>query len=59
MFEIPWKEGLELFRIYSKKYKNRRTKRIRKERQEYPNKPLGEAFMEKLGKGNGDDNGEA
>jgi hypothetical protein len=47
MFEIPWNEGLELFRIYSKQYKNKKVK-IRKERQEYPKKPLGEAFMEKL-----------
>jgi hypothetical protein len=47
MFEIPWNEGLELLRIYSKQYENKKVK-IRKERQEYPNKPLGEAFMEKL-----------
>ncbi len=48
MFEIPWKEGLELFRMYSKKSKDRKPKRIRKEKQECPNKPLGEAFMEKM-----------
>jgi hypothetical protein len=47
-FEVPWKEGLELFRIYSKKSKNNKTMRIRKERQEYPNKPLGEALMDKM-----------
>lgn len=45
MFEIPWKDGLELFRVYSKKSK---AMRIRKEMQEYPNKPLGEAFRDKM-----------
>jgi hypothetical protein len=54
MFEVPWKEGLELFRIYSKKTKSNKTMRIRKERQEYPNKPLGEAFMDKMEAVNGD-----
>ena len=54
MFEIPWKEGLELFRIYSKKSKDRKSKRIRKEKQEYPNKPLAEAFMDKMNEANVD-----
>jgi hypothetical protein len=58
MFQIPWKDGLELFRIYSKKSKNNKTMRIRKERQEYPNKPLGEAFMDKMKAVNGGDGGE-
>jgi hypothetical protein len=48
MFQIPWKDGLELFRIYSKKSKSNKAMRIRKERQEYPNKPLGKAFMDKM-----------
>ena len=40
MFEIPWNEGLQLFRIYSKQYKKNKKIRIRKETQEYPNKSL-------------------
>ena len=49
-FEVPWKDGLELFHVYPKKSN---TMRIRKERQEYPNKPLGEAFMDKVEAVNG------
>lgn len=30
MFQIPWKEGIELFRMYSKKSKNKKSKKIRK-----------------------------
>jgi hypothetical protein len=48
MFEIPWKDGLELFRMYSKRSKDKKSMKVRKERQEYPNKPLGEAFMDKM-----------
>ncbi|MEJ7642583.1 MAG: hypothetical protein WKF36_10365 [Candidatus Nitrosocosmicus sp.] len=55
MFEIPWKEGLELFRMYSKKSKDKKSKKVRKEKQEYPNKPLVEAFMDKMNEINGDD----
>ncbi len=47
-FEITVEVGLRLFRAYSKTYKNHKTVRIRKEIQEYPNKPLKEAFMDKL-----------
>jgi len=49
MFEITWKDALGVFnRIYSKQFKNKKKVLIRKEVQEYPNKPLGEAFMEKV-----------
>ncbi|CAN5865413.1 hypothetical protein BH23THE1_BH23THE1_13560 [soil metagenome] len=49
MFEISWKDALGVFnRIYSKEFKNKKKVRIRKEVQEYPNKPLSEAFMEKI-----------
>jgi hypothetical protein len=37
-----------------KKSKDRKSKRIRKEKQEYPNNPLGEAFMDKMKEGAGD-----
>ena len=47
-FEITWEDGLQLFRVYSKEYKKNKTVRIRKEIQEYPNKSLREAFMDKL-----------
>jgi hypothetical protein len=47
-FEITWEEGLQLFRVYSKEYKKNKTVRIRKEIQEYPNKSLREAFIDKL-----------
>jgi len=45
-FEISWKEGLKVFRIYSKEYRHK--KKIRKETQEYPSKSLEDAFMDKL-----------
>jgi hypothetical protein len=48
MFEIPWNEELQLFRIHSKQYKKNKKIRIRKETQEYPNKSLEEALMDKL-----------
>lgn len=53
---MSWKEGLEIFRIDSKEYENRKksSSRIRKDVQEYPNKPLKEAFMDKL-KGESED----
>ena len=47
-FEISWSDGLKLFRIYSKDYKNKKKMRIRKETREYPNKSLKEAFMDKI-----------
>jgi hypothetical protein len=47
-FEIPWKEGLQLFRVYSKEIPNRKMMKIRKETQEYPNKSLEDAFMDKI-----------
>src|SRR3954468_4099614 len=46
-FEITWEDSLKLFRIYSKEYANKKMK-VRNEIQEYPNKPLGEAFMDKF-----------
>jgi hypothetical protein len=48
MFEIPWKEGLQLFRIYSKEMPKKKTMKIRKETQEYPNNSLEDAFMDKI-----------
>ncbi len=49
MFEISWKDALGVFnRVYSKQYKNKKKVLIRKEVQEYPDKPLCEAFMEKI-----------
>jgi hypothetical protein len=53
-FEITWEEGLNAFHhhIYSKEYEGKRGKKkimkVRDEVQEYPNKPLEEAFMDKL-----------
>jgi hypothetical protein len=47
-FEISWKEGLKVFRIYSKEYRNKKTMKIRKETQEYPNKSLEDAFRKKI-----------
>src|SRR3954463_6127500 len=46
-FEITWEDSLNLFRIYSKEYVNKKMK-VRNEVQECPNKPLEEAFMDKL-----------
>ncbi len=47
-FHITWEEGLKVFRIYSKKFHNKEKMKIREEVQEYPNKPLEEAFMNKI-----------
>ena len=46
-FEITVDESYQLFRIYSKEIE-KKTMIIRKEIQEYPNKPLEEAFLEKI-----------
>ncbi len=47
-FEIQWKDGLQLFRRYSKQIpsnkKTSKKKIIRKEIQEYPNRSLEDAF---------------
>lgn len=48
MFEISWKDALAVFHVYSKRFENKKKVRIRKEIQEYPNKPWIEAFMEKV-----------
>ena len=45
-FEITWEDSLKLFNIYSKEYWKKM--KVRKEVQEYPNKPLEEALMGKL-----------
>ena len=46
-FVICWEDRLNVFHhIYSKEYGNKI--KIRKEIQEYPNKPLEAAFMDKL-----------
>jgi hypothetical protein len=48
-FEMSWKEDLDIFRIYSKEFENRKKSSwIRQDVQEYPNKPLEESFMDKL-----------
>jgi hypothetical protein len=45
---MKWEDSLNVFHhIYSKDYGNKKMK-IRKEVQEYPNKPLEDAFMDKL-----------
>jgi len=46
-FEITWEDSLKLFNIYSKEYCNKKMK-VRKEIQEYPNKSLEYAVMDKL-----------
>ena len=47
-FEVTWEDGQNaLFRIYTKDLKSEGT-RIRRERQEYPNKRFDEAIEEKL-----------
>ncbi len=53
-FEISWGDGLRVFRIYSKQSKNKKKMKIRKEVQETPNKPHGEAFRDKMKKVNDD-----
>ncbi len=49
-FEIQWKDGLQLFHMYSKQLHGKKTskKTIRREIQEYPNKSLEDAFRDKL-----------
>jgi hypothetical protein len=47
MFDMSWEDSLNVFHhIYSKDYGKRM--KVRKEVQEYPNKPLEEVFMDKL-----------
>ena len=47
-FDMSWEDSLKLFHhIYSKEYENKKMK-VRKEVQEYSNKPLKDAFMDKL-----------
>ena len=46
-FEISWKDALKVFRIFSKECRYKKIK-IRKESQEYPNKSLEDAFMDKV-----------
>jgi hypothetical protein len=43
---MSWEDSLKLFHIYSKEYGNKKMK-VRKEVQEYPNKPLEESFMKR------------
>jgi|GEM_PF-2540023 len=44
---MSWEDSLNVFHhIYSKEYGKKM--KVRKEVQEYPNKPLEEAFMDKL-----------
>ena len=46
-FDIRWEDSLNVFHhIYSKEYGKRM--KVRKEIKEYPNKPLNDAFMDKL-----------
>ena len=53
-FEMTWEDRLNMFHhhIYSKEYEGKRGKKkimkVRDEIQEYPNKPLEDAFMDKL-----------
>ena len=46
-FEIPWKDGLKVISHIFKRYMNKKVK-MRKETQEYPNKSLEDAFMDKI-----------
>jgi hypothetical protein len=42
-------DSLNVFHhVYSKEYNNKKIMKVRKEVQEYPNKPLEDAFMDKL-----------
>jgi len=56
-FKITWEDSLNVFHhIYSKEYGNKKMK-MRKEVQEYPNKPLEDTLMDKIKEdedGNGD-----
>ena len=46
-FDMIWENSLNVFHhIYSKEYGNKM--KVRKEVEEYPNKPLKEALMDKL-----------
>ena len=57
-FEMTWEDSLNVFhQIYSKEYGKKEEMKVRKEVQEYPNKPLKEALMDKL-KDDGDGNGD-
>jgi hypothetical protein len=47
-FHISWGNALKVFRVYSKEFTNKKKIRIRKESQEYPNKPWTNAFAEKM-----------
>ena len=47
-FEITWGDSLNLFRYYSKEHGSKNAMSVRKEVQEYPNKPLQFAFMDEL-----------
>ena len=49
-FEITWGDSLNLFRYYSKENgsSSKNARRVRKEVQEYPNKSLENAFVDKL-----------
>ena len=56
-FDISWEDNLNVFHhIYSKEYGEKKMK-VRKEVQEYPNKPLEDTLMDKIKEdddGNGD-----
>lgn len=45
-FDMNWKDILNVHHIYSKEYEGKKMK-VRKEIQEYSNKPLEEAFMKR------------
>lgn len=47
-FDIIWEDSLKILHIYSKQYQNSRKIKIRKEVQEYPNKHLEDAIMDKI-----------
>ena len=49
-FDMNWGDSFRLFHIYSKERegKRKKTMKIRDEVQDYPNKPLKEAVMDKL-----------
>jgi hypothetical protein len=46
-FDMSWEDGLNvLYHVYSKEYGKKM--KVRKEIQEYPNKPLEDVLMEKI-----------
>jgi viroplasmin and RNaseH domain-containing protein len=46
-FDMSWEDSLNVFcHVYSEEYRIKMN--VRKEVQEYPNKPLEESFMDKL-----------